>query len=244
MYKDRPISVPFEFPRSSDGRYYSVLTDDGVLKSRRKQLGLTQQEVADLAHIQLSQYQRLEAGEKYLEGTSMKIGLSVCAVLLLDPYDFVRLNVNQPDPSTMKPQEIFDNPIPEDLFLPKRAGRKPLRKEIMTVFVNYKGYSLLIPYDALNKLGDPSFVEIRWSIPDKRIIILPASNENEDAFDVPEQKYEYSIFALPMPITNESPISAMGWGKEAHSLESRLVYDEDENIALLIDLNTAIPTGT
>ena len=92
MYKDRPISVPFEFPRSSDGRYYSVLTDDGVLKSRRKQLGLTQQEVADLAHIQLSQYQRLEAGEKYLEGTSMKIGLSVCAVLLLDPYDFVRLN--------------------------------------------------------------------------------------------------------------------------------------------------------
>ena len=242
MYKDRPISVPFEFPRSSDGRYYSVLTDDGVLKSRRKQLGLTQQEVADLAHIQLSQYQRLEAGEKYLEGTSMKIGLSVCAVLLLDPYDFVRLNVNQPDPSTMKPQEIFDNPIPEDLFLPKRAGRKPLRKEIMTVFVNYKGYSLLIPYDALNKLGDPSFVEIRWSIPDKRIIILPASNENEDAFDVPEQKYEYSFFALPMPITNESPISAMGWGKEAHSLESRLVYDEDENIALLIDLNTAIPT--
>ena len=58
VYKDRPISVPFEFPRSSDGRYYSVLTDDGVLKSRRKQLGLTQQEVADLAHIQLSQYQR------------------------------------------------------------------------------------------------------------------------------------------------------------------------------------------
>ena len=242
MSKARPISVPFEYPHTSDSRFTSVLTDDGVLKSRRKQLGLTQQEVADLAHIQLSQYQRLEAGEKYLEGTSMKIGLSVCAVLLLDPYDFVRLNVNQPDPSTMKPQEIFDNPIPEDLFLPKRAGRKPLRKEIMTVFVNYKGYSLLIPYDALNKLGDPSFVEIRWSIPDKRIIILPASNENEDAFDVPEQKYEYSIFALPMPITNENPISAMGWGKEAHSLESRLVYDEDENIALLIDLNTAIPT--
>ena len=242
MIKDKPISVPFEFPKSSDGHYFAVLSDDGVLKSRRAQLGLTQQEVADLAHIQLSQYQRLEAGENYLEGTSMRIGLSVCAALLLDPYDFVSVDVEQPDPSTMKPQEIIDNPIPEELFLPKRAGRKPIRKDIMTVYVNYKGYSLLIPYDALNKLGEPAFVEIRWSIPKRRIVILPASPENENAFDVPEQKLEYSVLAIPMPLTDDNPITAMGWGKEAHSLESRLVYDENNNIALLIDLNTAVPS--
>ena len=242
MSKERPISVSFEFPHSSDGRFTVCLSDDGVLKSRRAQLGLTQQEVADLAHIQLSQYQRLESGENYLEGTSMRIGLSVCAALLLDPYDFVSVDVKQPDPSTMKPQEIFDNPIPDELFLPKRAGRKPIRKEIMTVFVNYHGYSLLIPYDALNKLGEPKYVEIRWSIPERRIIVFPSVAENKEAFDVPEQKLEYSIFALPMPLTDNNPISAMGWGDEPHSLEARIVNDENDNTVLLIDLNTATPT--
>ena len=242
MITEKPISVPFEYPRSSDGCYVSALTLDGVLKSRRAQLGLTQQEVADLAHIQLGQYQRLEAGKEYLGGTSMRIGLSVCAALLLDPYDFVKIDVNQPDPSMMKPQIIFDSPFPDDLLKPKRAGRKPIRKEIMTVFVNYKDYSLLIPYDALNKLGDPKFVEIRWSIPDRRIIVLPSSIENKNAFDVPEQEYDYSIFALPMLLTNDNPIAAMGWGDEPHSLESRLVWDVKNRLALLIDLNSAIPT--
>ena len=59
------------------------------LKSARKAAGMTQQQVADAAHIQVRQYQRLENGERNISGASMRIGLSVCAVLKLDPYRFM-----------------------------------------------------------------------------------------------------------------------------------------------------------
>lgn len=100
--------VPFEFPQSSDGKYFIMLNDVEVLRSRREQLGFTQKEVADRAGIKLPQYQRLEAGIRKIDGCSMRIGLAICAVLLLDPYTIVYVNANQPDPSTMKPQEIVE----------------------------------------------------------------------------------------------------------------------------------------
>jgi len=62
--------------------------DHQILKDRRIDLGLTQQQVADMARIQLRQYQRLESGERSMSGASMRIGLSVCHVLRLDPYRF------------------------------------------------------------------------------------------------------------------------------------------------------------
>jgi len=110
MKESRFQFVPFEFPSSPDGEYFIGLDDAGVLRSRREQLGLTQQEVASRAGIKLQQYQRLEAGTHHLDGCSMRIGLAICAVLLLDPYTQVTVTADPPDPSTMKPQrtvEIF-----------------------------------------------------------------------------------------------------------------------------------------
>lgn len=110
MKESRFQFVPFEFPSSPDGEYFIGLDDAGVLRSRREQLGLTQQEVASRAGIKLQQYQRLEAGTHHLDGCSMRIGLAICAVLLLDPYTQVAVTADPPDPSTMKPQrtvEIF-----------------------------------------------------------------------------------------------------------------------------------------
>lgn len=63
--------------------------DQHILQNRRHQLGMTQQQVADAAHIQLRQYQRLESGERSMSGASLRIALSICAVLRLDPYRFV-----------------------------------------------------------------------------------------------------------------------------------------------------------
>lgn len=60
-----------------------------ILQNRRKELGLTQQQVADLASIQLRQYQRLESGERSIRGASLRIALLVCQVLELDPFRFV-----------------------------------------------------------------------------------------------------------------------------------------------------------
>lgn len=73
-----------------DGQVWDVVErESSILQRRRQQLGMTQQQVADAAHIQLRQYQRFESGERCLSSSSMRIGLSVCRVLRLDPYRFV-----------------------------------------------------------------------------------------------------------------------------------------------------------
>ena len=100
--------VPFEYPGTEDGKYFLRLDDAGVLRSRREQLGFSQQEVARRAGLSLPQYQRLEAGVRQLSGCSMRIGLAICAVLLLDPYTIVAVAAEPPDPSTMKPQRTVN----------------------------------------------------------------------------------------------------------------------------------------
>lgn len=60
-----------------------------ILQNRRQELNLTQQQVADAAYIQLRQYQRLETGERSMYGASLRIALSICNALGLDPFRFV-----------------------------------------------------------------------------------------------------------------------------------------------------------
>ena len=66
-----------------------VEMDYHILKNRREELGMTQQQVADKARVQLRQYQRFESGERELASSSMRIGVSICQALELDPRRFV-----------------------------------------------------------------------------------------------------------------------------------------------------------
>ena len=75
---------------------------------------------------------------------SMKIGLSVCAVLLLDPFEFFDVNVKQPKPDIMMPHEVFDG-LQDEMPRPKKVGRKPIRRDIMTVYFNHPSFSIIIP---------------------------------------------------------------------------------------------------
>ena len=236
--------VPFAFPQSDDGKYTALVTEDSILKIRRDQLGLSQKNVADLAKIPLTQYQRLESGDNILAGASMRIGLAVCAALLLDPYDFIDVAVSQPDPQTMKPVPMFHTDLPDDLLIPKRTGRKITWKDIKTVFVNYEEYSLLIPYDVLNILGKPKYIQMSWHLKQRRIVIRAAEANEEGALDVPEEKYEDSVFALPDLTEKSNPIAAMEWGDIPHSVEARLVRDRRDRIYLMIDLKTGKPVDT
>lgn len=59
-----------------------------ILKAKRKELGLSQTEVALNAGIQIQQYQKFEYGERKLSNSSMVLGLHICVVLELDPYEF------------------------------------------------------------------------------------------------------------------------------------------------------------
>lgn len=235
--------VPFEYPQSEDGQYIALLTDDAILRTRREQLGLSQQQVADMANIKVSQYQRFEAGEAYISGTSMRIGLAVCAVLMLDPYSFLPVHVSQPESSAMKPLPLFRTDLPDDFLAPKRVGRKTTWKEIMTVFINYEDYSLLIPYDVLNKLGEPEYVQMSWNMESRRIVLRSASADEESVIDVPKQQYEKALFSLPTLI-GENPIDAMNWHDTPYAVESRLVRDRDNVVYLMIDLNTAKKADT
>lgn len=55
-----------------------------VLRDYRDKLGLTQQQVADKAHIQIRQYQRFETGERNLSSSSFNIACRVIEALGLD----------------------------------------------------------------------------------------------------------------------------------------------------------------
>ena len=64
--------------------------DEGKrLRDRRRELRLTQEEVAHKLGMSIHQYQRYEYGEYSVANSRMKIGLRICAVLEMDPYEFV-----------------------------------------------------------------------------------------------------------------------------------------------------------
>ncbi len=59
-----------------------------ILKDFRDKLGLTQQQVADIAKIQLRQYQRFESGERNLSSSSFSIACRVIEALGLNISDY------------------------------------------------------------------------------------------------------------------------------------------------------------
>ena len=60
-----------------------------ILRERRLELGLTQEETAIELGISLRQYQRYEYGERKFSNCPMRIGLRICALLELDPYEVI-----------------------------------------------------------------------------------------------------------------------------------------------------------
>ena len=60
-----------------------------LLRDRRLELGLTQEEIALELGMSIHQYQRYEYGEHRLSNTPLRIGLRICAVLELDPFEVV-----------------------------------------------------------------------------------------------------------------------------------------------------------
>lgn len=65
------------------------LTAPEIIRKRRLSMGYSQQEVATLLGVHIRQYQRLEYGERSIATASMMLGLSVCAVLNIDPFELM-----------------------------------------------------------------------------------------------------------------------------------------------------------
>ena len=60
-----------------------------ILRSARKKSGLSQLQLAAELDVQVRQYQRLEYGERPFSSVNIKVGLTLCRILHLDPYDMV-----------------------------------------------------------------------------------------------------------------------------------------------------------
>ena len=60
-----------------------------ILHSRRLELGMTQEQVALKLGMSIHQYQRCEYGEHRFTNIPMRIGLRVCNVLELDPFELL-----------------------------------------------------------------------------------------------------------------------------------------------------------
>ncbi len=62
-----------------------------ILRERRIELGMTQEEAALELGMSIHQYQRYEYGEHRLANCPMRIGLRICEVFELDPFEVVMI---------------------------------------------------------------------------------------------------------------------------------------------------------
>ena len=66
-----------------------------LLRSRRLELGMTQEQVALKLGMSIHQYQRYEYGEHRFPNIPMRIGLRVCTVLELDPFELLPVSKDE-----------------------------------------------------------------------------------------------------------------------------------------------------
>ena len=85
-----------------------------IIRDARKAMGYSQQQVATIIGVHVRQYQRIECGERDIRYASMKLGLSICVVLGIDPLvlvfggEFKRMSLAD--------EENFDDPTERTLL--------------------------------------------------------------------------------------------------------------------------------
>ena len=71
-----------------------------ILRSARKKSGLSQLQLATELDVQVRQYQRLEYGEQPFSTVNIRLGLKICYILQIDPYDLVLGEKSSLNPNT------------------------------------------------------------------------------------------------------------------------------------------------
>ena len=202
--------IPFEYPATADGEYTAVLNEGQILLTRRLQLGLTIQQVADMSGIRFSQYQRLEGGERHFSGCSMKTGMTVCSVLLLNPADIIHPHTDAPRQKSLNRPPLFDPPGT------RRAGRKKNRQDIMELIITRD--QIIVPEAVVATLGRPERIKHIVDQTNGRILL------SDDSAG--------SVVA--------GSIRTAGIFKETHTVKCRLVRDRKGALFILADLSTAM----
>lgn len=242
MMTKQPVYIPFEGLKSKDGRYTAVLSVDRILFNRRNKLGLKQREVAEMAHIPLRQYQILEAGQTPFARTNAEFALAVCIVLLLDPYELIKIDATPANPSMLQAQHCFDVKS-EDIEYPQHFGKKPIQRDIMTVYLNHGLRSIVIPGKVLETLGKPSCISMKLVLDERRLLICRADATDPDAIGIHDSIYKEKDRLLDLPAADlfTSLKGYRRWNDSVYSVECRLVENHKGVQMILCDLNTARP---
>lgn len=95
--------------RRDDMAFQLMRMEHHILKDTRTELGLTQQQIADKAKIQLRQYQRFESGERNLSSSSFNIACRVIEALELNVSDYFHGEYVLGDKTEINMQEIPNN---------------------------------------------------------------------------------------------------------------------------------------
>lgn len=233
--------VDFEFPKTQDQKFFAVLDDAGMLRSRREQLGLTMLQVAEMAGVQFSQYQKLESGERTLSACSMRIGLSICAVLMLDPLKMVGIAVKQMDKGELKPQMSIG--FNQGSVVTGKVGRKQIRRDIMSVYANYRNYAFVIPYEIFDHIGSPNYFKLLWRAEDRSLVIWPTEKKENDTYFVspingPANFVFSEVRHIPDPVFCDERY------RFPMEIETKLVRDKHGKLAAFVDLKkTRLFTG-
>ena len=112
----------------------------------------------------------------------------------------------------------------------------------MTVYLNHPIHALLIPWDVLEAMGRPHFIQFLYHPEKRRIAVRAATADAEEAIDVPEAVYEGYTLVIVGEKFSADLRKAMDWSNELYAAEARLVRDTDNNIAFVVDTSKAIET--
>lgn len=192
------------------GEFENVLAPGAELAKQREALGMTQQQVADLARINIRQYQRLESGERNLCNTSFRIGLSVCYALKIDPMFYC--SVVHSETSRQLHEESTDLNFGEDLAPPAKERKFVLafEKDDGTpgeIIDTENGFSMDAVYDHLCHVIREELSEI----PDYRncnIDIYPYVKEDDGSYSIQAvavPNYDHSNFLIDFLVLEEDP---------------------------------------
>lgn len=104
-YYDNLRKYGFLFHMDTDeipgiGLLETILAPGAELQKQREALGMTQQQVADRAGINIRQYQRFESGERSFYSTTFRIGLNICHVLKIDPFYYCTIRSKEKSADT------------------------------------------------------------------------------------------------------------------------------------------------
>ena len=68
------------------------MSEAEIIRQRRMELGLPQMEIALELGIPLRAYQRFEYGQRKLSKASFELGLKLCLILEIDPYELIEID--------------------------------------------------------------------------------------------------------------------------------------------------------